>query len=103
MPVRAFADSNGDGIGDFRGLTEKLDYLQDLGTTALWVLPFFPSPLKDDGYDIADYTNVNPIYGTLEDFQEFLAAAHQRGIRVIIELIVNHTSDQVCPNQALLG
>ncbi|MBD2120759.1 maltose alpha-D-glucosyltransferase [Trichocoleus sp. FACHB-262] len=94
VPVRAFADSNGDGIGDFRGLTEKLDYLQDLGTTALWVLPFFPSPLKDDGYDIADYTNVNPIYGTLEDFQEFLAAAHQRGIRVIIELIVNHTSDQ---------
>ncbi|MFH7030819.1 MAG: maltose alpha-D-glucosyltransferase [Heteroscytonema crispum UTEX LB 1556] len=94
VPVRAFADSNGDGIGDFPGLTEKLDYLQDLGVTALWVLPFFPSPLKDDGYDIAEYTTVNPIYGTLEDFQEFLAAAHQRGIRVIIELIVNHTSDQ---------
>ncbi len=94
VPVRAFADSNGDGIGDFRGLTEKLDYLQDLGVTALWLLPFFPSPLKDDGYDIADYTQVNPIYGTLEDFKEFLAAAHQRGIRVIIELIVNHTSDQ---------
>jgi maltose alpha-D-glucosyltransferase/alpha-amylase len=93
-PVRAFADSNGDGIGDFRGLTEKLDYLQDLGVTALWILPFFPSPLKDDGYDIADYTNVNPIYGTLEDFKDFLEAAHQRGIRVIIELIVNHTSDQ---------
>ncbi|HAJ57872.1 MAG TPA: hypothetical protein DCP31_00240, partial [Cyanobacteria bacterium UBA8543] len=72
VPVRAFADSNGDGIGDFRGLTEKLDYLQDLGVTALWVLPFFPSPLRDDGYDIADYTSVNPIYGTLEDFQEFL-------------------------------
>ena len=94
VPVRAFADSNGDGIGDFRGLTEKLDYLQDLGVTAVWLLPFFPSPLKDDGYDIADYTSVNPIYGTLEDFKEFLAAAHQRGIRVIIELIVNHTSDQ---------
>jgi maltose alpha-D-glucosyltransferase/alpha-amylase len=94
VPVRAFADSNGDGIGDFRGLTEKLDYLQDLGVTALWILPFFPSPLKDDGYDIADYTSVNPIYGTLEDFKEFLVAAHQRGIRVIIELIVNHTSDQ---------
>ncbi|GAA6614329.1 maltose alpha-D-glucosyltransferase [Scytonema sp. NUACC26] len=94
VPVRAFADSNGDGIGDFRGLTEKLDYLQDLGVTALWVLPFFPSPLRDDGYDIADYTNVNPIYGTLEDFQEFLEAAHSRDIRVIIELIVNHTSDQ---------
>ncbi len=94
VPVRAFADSNGDGIGDFRGLTEKLDYLQDLGVTAVWLLPFFPSPLRDDGYDIADYTNVNPIYGTLEDFKEFLEAAHQRDIRVIIELIVNHTSDR---------
>ena len=93
-PVRAFADSNGDGIGDFRGMTEKLDYLQDLGISAIWILPFFPSPLKDDGYDIADYTTVNPIYGNLSDFKEFLAAAHQRGIRVIIELIVNHTSDQ---------
>jgi maltose alpha-D-glucosyltransferase/alpha-amylase len=94
VPVRAFADSNADGIGDFRGLTEKLDYLQDLGITAVWLLPFFPSPLRDDGYDIADYNNVNPIYGTLADFKEFLEAAHQRGIRVIIELIVNHTSDQ---------
>ncbi len=94
VPVRAFADSNADGIGDFRGLTEKLDYLQDLGVTALWVLPFFPSPLRDDGYDIADYTSVNPIYGTLEDFKEFLEAAHRRDIRVIIELIINHTSDQ---------
>lgn len=94
VPVRAYADSNGDGIGDFRGLTEKLGYLQDLGVTAVWVLPFFPSPLRDDGYDIADYTNVNSIYGTLDDFKEFLAAAHQHGIRVIIELIVNHTSDQ---------
>lgn len=93
-PVKAFADSNGDGIGDFRGLTEKLDYLQDLGVTAVWVLPFFPSPLRDDGYDIADYTSVNSIYGTLEDFQTLLDAAHDRGIRVIIELIVNHTSDQ---------
>jgi len=93
-PVRAFADSNGDGIGDFRGMTEKLDYLQDLGINAVWILPFFPSPLKDDGYDIADYTTVNPIYGTLEDFKEFLEAAHQREIRVIIELIVNHTSAQ---------
>ncbi|HEY9618797.1 MAG TPA: maltose alpha-D-glucosyltransferase [Crinalium sp.] len=94
VPVRAFADSNGDGIGDFRGLTEKLDYLQDLGVTAVWLLPFFPSPLRDDGYDIADYTNVNPIYGTLDDFKVFLEAAHQREIRVIIELIINHTSDQ---------
>ncbi|MBE9157434.1 maltose alpha-D-glucosyltransferase [Nodosilinea sp. LEGE 06152] len=94
VPVRAFADSNGDGIGDFRGLTGKLDYLQDLGVTAIWLLPFFPSPLRDDGYDIADYMNVNPIYGTLDDFKELMQAAHQRGIRVIIELIVNHTSDQ---------
>lgn len=94
VPVRAFADSNADGIGDFRGLTEKLDYLQDLGVTAIWVLPFFPSPLRDDGYDTSDYTSVNPIYGNLEDFQNLLEAAHQRGIRVIIELIVNHTSDQ---------
>ena len=93
-PVRAFADSNADGIGDFPGLTEKLDYLQDLGVTAVWLLPFFPSPLKDDGYDIADYTRVNEIYGSLSDFKDFLVAAHQRGIRVIIELIVNHTSDQ---------
>ena len=94
VPVRAFADSDGDGIGDFRGVTEKLDYIQDLGVTAIWVLPFFPSPLRDDGYDIADYNSVNPIYGNLEDFKAFLIAAHQRGIRVIIELIVNHTSDQ---------
>jgi maltose alpha-D-glucosyltransferase/alpha-amylase len=94
VPVRAFADSNGDGIGDFRGLAEKLDYLQDLGITALWLLPFFPSPLRDDGYDIADYTSVNSIYGNLEDFKAFLDAAHERDIRVIIELIVNHTSDQ---------
>lgn len=94
VPVRAFADSDGDGVGDFLGLTEKLDYLQELGVTAIWVLPFFPSPLRDDGYDISDYTSINPIYGTLEDFQACLDAAHQRGIRVIIELIVNHTSDQ---------
>ncbi|MBW4442495.1 MAG: maltose alpha-D-glucosyltransferase [Plectolyngbya sp. WJT66-NPBG17] len=94
VPVRAFSDSNGDGIGDFCGLTEKLDYLQNLGVTALWILPFFPSPLRDDGYDISDYTSVNPIYGSIEDFQTFLEAAHARGIRVIIELIINHTSDQ---------
>ncbi|MCU0550373.1 MAG: maltose alpha-D-glucosyltransferase [Leptolyngbya sp. Prado105] len=94
VPIRAFSDSNHDGIGDFKGLTEKLDYLQNLGVTALWLLPFFPSPLRDDGYDIADYTSVNPIYGSIEDFQAFLEAAHQRGIRVIIELIINHTSDQ---------
>ncbi len=94
VPVRAFADSNADGIGDFRGLTQKLDYLQDLGITALWLLPFFPSPLRDDGYDISDYTNINSIYGSVDDFKAFLEAAHLRGIRVIIELIINHTSDQ---------
>ncbi len=92
--VRAFYDSNGDGIGDFRGLMSKLDYIQDLGATAIWLLPFFPSPLRDDGYDIADYTAVNPSYGTLHDFKAFLRAAHDRGLKVIIELVLNHTSDQ---------
>src|SRR3972149_3397334 len=94
LHVKAFYDSNGDGIGDFRGLTEKLDYLGDLGITAIWLLPFYPSPLKDDGYDISDYSNVHPDYGTLKDFKECLKEAHRRGIRVITELIVNHTSDQ---------
>jgi maltose alpha-D-glucosyltransferase/alpha-amylase len=94
LHVRAFQDSSGDGIGDFRGLRQRLDYLQDLGVTALWLLPFYPSPLKDDGYDIADYTNVNPSYGTLKDFRDFLDAAHRRGLRVITELVINHTSDQ---------
>jgi maltose alpha-D-glucosyltransferase/alpha-amylase len=91
---RAFFDSNGDGIGDFEGLAQRLDYLQDLGVTAVWLLPFYPSPLKDDGYDISDYTGVHPAYGTLADFREFLREAHRRGLRVITELIVNHTSDQ---------
>ena len=86
--------SNGDGIGDFEGLAQKLDYLQDLGVTAIWLLPFYPSPLKDDGYDISDYTDVHSSYGTLHDFREFLREAHNRGLRVITELIVNHTSDQ---------
>jgi maltose alpha-D-glucosyltransferase/alpha-amylase len=94
LHVRGFADSDGDGIGDFRGLTGKLDYLQDLGVTALWLLPFYPSPLKDDGYDIADYRTVHPSYGTLEDFKVFLREAHRRGLRVITELVINHTSDQ---------
>ena len=94
LHVRAFYDSNDDGIGDFVGLTEKLDYLQDLGITAVWLLPFYPSPLKDDGYDIADYTSVHPSYGTLPDFKAFLREAHRRGIRVISELVLNHTSDQ---------
>ncbi|WP_158823150.1 maltose alpha-D-glucosyltransferase [Granulicella sp. S156] len=92
--VRAFADSNDDGIGDFQGLISKLDYLQDLGVTCLWVLPFFPSPLRDDGYDIANYTNVNPSYGTIEDFKQFLDEAHARNMQVMIELVINHTSDQ---------
>jgi len=92
--VRTFADSNGDGIGDFRGLTGKLDYLQDLGVTAIWVQPFYPSPLRDDGYDVADYTNVHPNYGTLKDFRAFLNEAHARGLKVITELVINHTSDQ---------
>ncbi len=92
--IRAFADSNGDGIGDFRGLADKLDYLRDLGVTAVWVLPFYPSPLRDDGYDIADYTDVHPDYGTLADFRHFLREAHNRGLRVITELVLNHTSEQ---------
>ncbi|HEV2359803.1 MAG TPA: maltose alpha-D-glucosyltransferase [bacterium] len=92
--VRAFADSNGDGVGDFAGLTSKLDYIQSLGVTALWILPFYPSPLKDDGYDIADYTGIHPAYGTMRDFRAFLAGAHARGLRVITELVLNHTSDR---------
>ncbi len=92
--VRAFYDSNGDGIGDFQGLAQRLDYLRDLGVNAIWLMPFFPSPLRDDGYDIADYLSVHPSYGTLEDFKAFLAAAHERGIRVIVEMVLNHTSDQ---------
>ncbi len=92
--VRAFYDSNGDGMGDFRGLTAKLDYLRDLGITALWLLPFYPSPWRDDGYDIADYTAVHPAYGTMQDFRRLLRAAHERGLRVITELVINHTSDQ---------
>ncbi len=94
VPVKSFSDSNSDGIGDFPGLTQKLDYLQDLGVTCLWLLPFFPSPLRDDGYDISDYKSVHPSYGTLEDFQRFLDAAHERGLQVMIELVINHSSDQ---------
>jgi maltose alpha-D-glucosyltransferase/alpha-amylase len=94
LHVRAFADSNNDGIGDFGGLLSRLDYLQDLGVTCIWLLPFFPSPLRDDGYDIANYVDVNPSYGTIDDFKQFLDAAHQRGMQVMIELVINHTSDQ---------
>src|SRR5918995_6163886 len=92
--VRAFFDSNADGIGDFPGLMQKLPYLHDLGVTCLWLLPFYPSPLRDDGYDIADYTSINPIYGTLGDFKRFLDEAHALNIRVLTELVINHTSDQ---------
>ena len=94
LHVKSFYDSNGDGIGDFEGLIQKLDYIRDLGVTALWLLPFYPSPLLDDGYDIADYFNIHPQYGTLADFRKFLREAHRRDIRVITELVINHTSDQ---------
>ncbi|MCU1400466.1 MAG: alpha amylase, catalytic subdomain [Acidimicrobiales bacterium] len=94
LHVRSFADSNGDGTGDFDGLTSRLDYLVDLGIDAIWLLPFFPSPLRDDGYDIADYESVNPAYGDMASFKRFLKAAHDRGLKVIVELVMNHTSDQ---------
>src|SRR2546425_9934058 len=94
LHVKAFCDSNDDGIGDFLGLIEKLDYVQDLGVTALWLLPTYPSPQRDDGYDISDYMSIQPAYGTLPDFEAFVDAAHSRGLRVITELVMNHTSDQ---------
>jgi maltose alpha-D-glucosyltransferase/alpha-amylase len=94
LHVRSFYDSNADGIGDFAGLIQKLDYLQELGVNTLWLLPFYPSPLKDDGYDIADYYHVHPAYGQMSDFETFLDEAHRRGLRVITELVINHTSDQ---------
>jgi maltose alpha-D-glucosyltransferase / alpha-amylase len=94
LHVKSFCDSNGDGIGDFPGLISKIDYIADLGANAIWLLPFYPSPLLDDGYDISEYRNVHPDYGTLADFRQFVRAAHARGMRVITELVVNHTSDQ---------
>jgi len=94
LHIKAYADGNGDGIGDFRGLTEKLDHVQSLGVNTIWLLPFYPSPLRDDGYDVADYRGVHSNYGTLDDFRAFVAEAHRRGLRVITELVVNHTSDQ---------
>jgi maltose alpha-D-glucosyltransferase / alpha-amylase len=94
LHVKAYFDSTGDGIGDLQGLTEKLDYLSDLGVTAIWLLPFYPSPLRDDGYDIADYKNIHPDYGTMRDFRRFVREAHRRGLKVITELVINHTSDQ---------
>ena len=94
LHVRAFCDSNGDGIGDFKGLISKLDYLRDLGVTAIWLLPFYASPLKDDGYDVSDHFSVHPDLGDLKDFQKFVREAHKRGLKVITELILNHTSNQ---------
>ena len=94
LHVKAFQDGNDDGIGDFRGLLDRLDYIQDLGVDGLWLLPFYPSPLRDDGYDIADFHAVSPLYGTMGEFQQFLDAAHRRGLKVITDLVVNHTSDQ---------
>lgn len=94
LHIKAFCDSNGDGIGDFEGLLQKLDYLENLGVTAVWVLPFYPSPLRDDGYDIADYYSINPSYGNVTQFQRFLEEAHRRDLKVITELVINHTSDQ---------
>jgi maltose alpha-D-glucosyltransferase/alpha-amylase len=94
LPVKSFYDANDDGIGDFPGLIQKLDYIESLGVTCLWLLPFFPSPLRDDGYDIADYCQVHPSYGTLDDFKRFLAAAHERRLQVVIEFVLNHTSEQ---------
>lgn len=94
LHIKAFFDSNGDGVGDFQGLLQKLDYLEDLGVTAIWLLPFYPSPLRDDGYDIADYYSINPTYGDIKTFKKFIEEAHRRGLRVITELVINHTSDQ---------
>ena len=94
LHVRAFSDSDVDGVGDIRGLIDKLDYLHDLGVTAIWLLPFFPSPLKDDGYDVSDYVDIQPVFGNMSDFRALVEEAHQRGLRIIIELVLNHTSDQ---------
>ena len=92
--IRSFYDGNADGVGDFQGILEKLDYIEDLGVTAIWLLPFYPSPLKDDGYDITDYFNIHSDYGDLKTFRRFLREAHKRGIRIIIEMVLNHTSDK---------
>src|ERR1700730_13463333 len=94
VSVRSFFDSNEDGNGDLRGLLQKLDYLKDLGVDCLWLMPFYPSPLRDDGYDIADFYQVHPTLGTVEDFEALTKAAHERGLRIIADLVLNHTSDQ---------
>jgi maltose alpha-D-glucosyltransferase/alpha-amylase len=90
--VRAFCDSDADGVGDFQGLIKKVDYLEDLGINTIWLLPFYPSPLKDDGYDISGYYDIHSMYGNMADFKSFVEAAHRRGLRVITELVLNHTS-----------
>ncbi|HXC41846.1 MAG TPA: alpha-amylase family glycosyl hydrolase, partial [Burkholderiales bacterium] len=94
LHVKAFYDSNEDGVGDFRGLTDKLDYIRDLGVNTIWLLPFYPSPMRDDGYDVADYHEVHPAYGSLADFKHFVREAQKRKLRIITELVINHTSDQ---------
>jgi len=94
LHIKSFFDANNDGVGDIPGLIQKLDYIAELGVDAIWMLPFYPSPRRDDGYDIADYTSVHPEYGTMDDIRTFIDAAHARGIRVITELVINHTSDQ---------
>src|ERR687898_1433425 len=94
LPIRSFFDANADGIGDIPGLIQRLDYIRELGVTCLWLMPFFPSPLRDDGYDVSDYRGVHPTYGSVDDFRRLLAAAHARDLQVIIELVLNHTSDQ---------
>jgi maltose alpha-D-glucosyltransferase/alpha-amylase len=93
-PVKSFFDSSGDGTGDFRGMAEKLDHIRDLGVDCIWLMPMYPSPYQDDGYDISDFTSIHPDYGTIDDFKEFLDTAHAKGLRVIADLVVNHTSDQ---------
>src|SRR6184192_1701834 len=94
LNVKAFFDSNDDGVGDFQGVGQKLDYVKDLGVNTIWFMPFYPSPLRDDGYDISGYEDVHPQFGTLDDFKQVLQMAHERGLRVITELVINHTSDQ---------
>src|SRR3954451_11211925 len=94
LPVKSFFDADDDGVGDFPGLTQRLDHLADLGATAVWLLPFFPSPWRDDGYDVSDYRAVHPAHGSIDDFRAFVRAAKGRGLRVAAEMVVNHTSDQ---------
>src|SRR5271167_2499859 len=94
LHVKSFFDSDNDGVGDFIGLTQKLDYVKDLGATAIWLMPFYPSPLRDDGYDISNYRGINPAYGSMRDFKRLIREAHERDIRIITELVINHTSDQ---------